>query len=123
MATFPTLTPSARSLNYGDYPQATYEGVSGGNVRFKFGSDRVVQRLTLGYEYLTEAETQLLLDHYEDQQGSLISFDLPAAVWAGYSSVPVNPADYEWRYVGPFQVGLAAPLRYNTSIELESVPI
>jgi len=123
MATFPSLTPSSRSLSYGDYPQETYEGVSGGNVRFKFGSDRIAQRLTLGYEYLSEAEMKQLLDHYEGQQGSLISFALPAAVWAGYTTVPVSAANYEWRYAGPFEVGIASPLRYNTSIELVSVPI
>lgn len=123
MATFPSITPSSRSLNYGDYPQGTHEAVGGVNVRFLFGSDRVTQRLSLGYEYLTESEMQQLLDHYEGQQGSLISFALPAAVWAGYSVVPVNPADYEWRYVEAFSIEIAAPLRYNTSIELETVPI
>ena len=123
MATFPSLTPSSRSLSYGDYPQETYEGVSGGNVRFKFGSERVTQRLTLGFEYLTEAEMQQLLDHYEGQQGSLISFAVPAQVWAGYTTPPVSAIDYEWRYAGPFNVAIASPLRYSTSIELVSVPI
>jgi hypothetical protein len=76
MATYPSLTPSTRSLSYGDYPQGTYEAVSGANVRFKYGSDRVVQRLQLGYQYLAETEMQLLLDHYEGQQGTLIPFAL-----------------------------------------------
>lgn len=123
MATFPSLTPSSRALSYGDYPQLTYQGISGGNVRFKFGSDRVAQRLTLDYQYLTESEMQQLLDHYDGQQGSLVSFALPAAVWAGYTTVPVSAVNYEWRYAGPFQVSVASPLRYSTSIELESVPI
>jgi len=123
MATFPALTPSTRSLSYGDYPQGTYEAVSGANVRFKYGSDRVVQRLQLGYQYLTEAQMKLLLDHYETQQSTLIPFALSAEVWAGYATVPVSAAYYEWRYAKSIGVEIASPLRYNTTIELESVPI
>lgn len=123
MATFPALTPSTRSLSYGDYPQGAYEAVSGANVRFKYGTDRVIQRLMLGYQYLTEAQMQLLLDHYETQQGTLISFALSAEVWSGYTTIPVPAVDYEWRYASPIGVEIASPLRYNTTIELESVPI
>ena len=124
MATFPSLEPTSRSLLYGDYPQVTHQGVSGGDVRFLMSStDRVTQRLTLGYEYLTEAEAQSLLDHYNTQQGSLISFALSSSVWSGYSSAPVSASDYEWRYAGAFEVGLSAPMQYGATIELESVPI
>lgn len=123
MATFPTLEPTTRALVLGDYPQLTYQGASGGEVRFKMATDRVSQRLTLGFEYLTEAEAQLILDHYETQQGSLLQFDLPSIVWSGYSTVPIPAADYEWRYAESFEVGVAAPLRYNISIVLESVAI
>ena len=123
MATFPALEPSTRALTYGDYPQLVHQGASGGQVRFKTGSDRVSQRLTITFEYLTEAEAKLLLDHYEEQQGSLIAFDLSAQVWSGYATVPIPAADYQWRYAGPFEVGIGAPLRYNLSVELETVPI
>lgn len=123
MATFPSLTPSTRTLSYGDYSQTTYEGVSGVNVRFKYGADRLQQVLTIGYQYLTESQMQQLLDHYDGQQGSLIAFALSAEVWAGYATVPVPAVDYEWRYTGPFDVTLASPMRYNTTIELVSVPI
>ena len=125
MADFPSLEPVSRSLTYGDYPQLTHEGISGGDVRFLMSTtDRVAQRLTLGYENLTEAEAKLLLDHYEGQEGSLIAFDLPAGtVWAGFTSVPVSASDYQWRYIGAFDVGLSAPLQYGCTIELETVPI
>lgn len=123
MADFPSLEPSSRAWLVGDYPQLVHEGISGGQVRFMQGSDRVGQRLTLGYEYLTESEVQQLLDHFEDQQGSIIAFDLPAIIWDGYTTAPVSSSEYQWRYVGPFDVGIASPLRYNVSIELETVPI
>lgn len=123
MAAFPSLEPTTRVLTLGDYPQLTHEGVSGDVVRFITGTDRVVQRLTLGYEYLTESEAQQIIDHYRGQQGSIIPFSLPSLVWAGFATVPIPAADYEWRYADTFEIGTAAPLRYNVSIELESVAI
>lgn len=124
MANFPSLEPRTRSLTYGDFPQLIHKGLSGGNVRFLQGTDRIAQKLTIAYEYLTEAEMKLLLDHYQEQQGSLIPFDLPSQVWAGYANgAPVSSSDYQWRYTGPFTVGIAGPISYSTSIVLESVPI
>ena len=123
MATFPALAPRTRSLSLGDIPQQQYVGLSGGEVRFKQGSSYIAQTLNIGYEYLTEAEAQLLLDHYAGQEGSLIPFDLSAEVWGGYTTPPVSSASYQWRYTGPFGVDIAAPRRYNISIELETVPI
>ena len=123
MATFPALEPTTRVLTLGDYPQSAYEGVTGDVVRFVAGSDRVQQRLTLGYEYLTETEAQQIIDHYLGQQGEIVAFGLPSQVWAGFASVPISATDYQWRYAATFSVGLSAPLRYNVSIELESVAI
>ena len=97
MATFPAIEPATRALTFGDYPQLTYQGVSGGNVRFLQGSNRVDQILSLGYQYLTEADATLILDHYSGQQGTLLAFDLPSAIWAGYSTPPINSIDYEFK--------------------------
>ena len=121
MATFPALTPNARSLSLGNYPQLEYTGTSGVSVRFLQNTKRVGQRLSLTYQAITEASLQLIYDHYETQQGTLIDFDLPPEVWAGYSSVPISAVDYSWRYAGSFSVEPNTPGRFNVSIELESV--
>lgn len=123
MAVFPSLVPRTRSLTLGDIPQQVYKGTSGGDVRFKQGSDYVAQRLTLGYEYLTESEAQQILDHYAGQEGSLIPFDVSSAVWNGYTTPPVSSASYKWRYSGAFDVSIASPRHYSLTIELETVPI
>ena len=123
MTTFPSLEPETRALVYGDYPQNTHEGLSGGNVRFILGTKRVLQRLTITYEYLTETEAQTLLDHYNTQNGSIVPFDLSSSVWAGYSTPPVSSSNYKWRYNSAFQISLSSPTRYSTSIELVTVPI
>lgn len=123
MATFPAIEPSTRTLTFGDYPQLVHEGASGGQVRFKFGNDRVTQILSLSFEYITEAQAQLIIDHYDGQQGSMIAFDLPSEIWCGFNTVPISASDYRWRYSDSFSVSIAAPLRYNISIDLETVPI
>ena len=123
MADFPTLEPLTRVLTLGDTPQEIYSGSSGGQVRFRYGADYIAQSLTLGYEYLSESEAQQILDHYETQQGSLIAFDLPSIIWSGYTSPPVSSTNYQWRYADVFSVGVGAPVRYNVSIRLETVPI
>ena len=123
MTTFPSLEPETRALVYGDYPQNTHEGLSGGNVRFLLGTDRTVQRLTITYEFLTETQAQSLLTHYNGQNGSIDPFDLSSSVWAGYSTPPVSSSDYKWRYADSFQISISSPSKYATSIELISVPI
>lgn len=121
MATFPALMPNLRSLDLGNYPQVVHVAVSGVNLRFLQGSKRINQILTLGYSNITETDLQLIYTHYETQEGTLVPFDLPAAVWAGYASVPISAVDYNWRYAGTISVDTGAPLRYNVSVQLVSV--
>ena len=121
MTTFPALEPETRALVYGDYPQNTHEALSG-NVRFLLGTKRLVQRLTITYEYLTETQAQSLLTHFNGQNGTIEPFDLSSQVWAGYSTPPVSSSNYQWRYAQSFQISISSPNRYSTSIELISVP-
>jgi len=121
MATFPSLTPNSRSLDLGDYPQVVHVAVSGINLRFLQGAKRINQILTLSYSNITETDLQSIYTHYETQEGTLVAFDLPAAVWSGYASVPISAVDYNWRYAGTISVDTGSPLRYNVSVELVSV--
>jgi len=123
MADFPALEPASRVYIPGDFPQQVYVGASGSDVKFIYGTDRVQQRLTLGYEYLTESEAKQILDHFETQQGGVIPFDLPSTIWSGYTTPPVSSSDYQWRYSSAFEVNADVPLRYNLSIDLETVPV
>ena len=107
MANFPSLEPTTRVFGLGNTPQLFHDSDSGVGVRFVQGADRVQQLLNLG----------------NGQQGSLIAFDLPSVIWSGYTTPPVSASDYRWRYSGAFDVSIAAPLRYNISIELVTIPI
>jgi hypothetical protein len=123
MTTFPALEPNKTTLNYGDYPQNVHEGLSGGNVRFKLGNKRTEQILVIEYEDLTETETQSLLTHFNDQNGSIVPFDLPAQIWSAWSTPPVSSSSYKWRYLKTFEVNISAPNLYSVSIELITVPL
>ena len=123
MTTFPALEPDTRSLGYGNYPQNIHEAISGGDVRFKLGSKRIEQILTIEYRYLTETQAQTLLTHFDGQNGTIVPFDLSSQIWSGYSTPPVSSSSYQWRYSKPFTISISAPKRYSTSIELVSVPI
>tara|TARA_B100000035_G_scaffold297222_1_gene289801 strand:- start:2177 stop:2554 length:378 start_codon:yes stop_codon:yes gene_type:complete len=125
MATFPSLVPNSRSLTLGDFPGIEHEGVSGVGVHFLYSNtDLVEQQLSLQYFSITEAEHVSILNHFTGQDGGLVPFDLPSAVWSGYSAVPVSSSDYQWRYASPCQVepgGITG--RFNVTVELVAIPI
>jgi len=123
MATFPSITPNSRIFGLGNYPQQEYTGTDGGSVRFLYGTKQLAQTLTFSYSSITEAETNSIYDHYDGQQGGLIPFDLPAVIWAGYSTVPVSAVDYQWRYAAPPAITPNVTGRFSLTIELESVII
>ena len=124
MATFPSLTPNARSFALGDFPGTRHEGVSGVGVSFLFNSsDLVNQVLSLTYVAITEAQQKLITDHFVGQESGLIPFDLPSEIWAGYSAVPVSSSNYQWRYAESLQVepgGITG--RFNITVQLVAVP-
>ena len=123
MADFPAITPNSRQFQLGNFPQKNYAGPSGIGVRFLFNAAKGPQHsLTLGYVGLTEAQANLMTDHYFNQQGSLVSFDLPAVVWSGYSTIPVDSTVYQWQYSAPFVVNQGGvPGRFNIEVAIQSV--
>lgn len=123
MANFPALIPNSRQLTLGNFPQATYGGPSGINVRFLFNETKGAQHsLILGYIALVETQANLITDHYVGQQGSLIAFDLPSLVWSGYSAVPVAASNYQWQYAGAFSIEQSGVTgRFNIEVALLSV--
>lgn len=125
MATFPALTPNSRSFSLGVFPGDRFEGTSGVGVSFLFSStDLVQQSLTLEYVSLTEAQHKLITDHFVGQEGGVIPFDLPSAVWSGYLTVPVSSSDYQWRYAEALEINAGGVTgRFNVTVELIAVPV
>lgn len=124
MADFPAITPNKRLFGLGNSPQGEYVSADGVGVRFLYSSTkRVDQTLKLSFVALTETQINSITNHFAGQEGSLIAFDLPAAVWSGYSTVPVSASDYQWRYASTFSVENAGvDARFNVQIDLVAVP-
>ena len=105
MATFPSIVPTARSFQPGQYPVKTYRALSGAVVRRSFGNRPFGHTLELEFENVPEATVNAIIDHYNGQAGSTVGFDLPTAVFGGYSSTlqskMQNPAGIEWLYAEP----------------------
>ena len=89
MATFPSITPSARTYSPGDLPSVMQASLSGVTSGYRRGNRRVEQNLELSYQNLTEAQVTEIRNHYDGQKGSYEIFFLSSEVWTGYGTPPV----------------------------------
>lgn len=100
MATFPAIQPNTgRSYGLGTTPQVVVESPNGDTVPFLWAADVRGVAIVLRFEGLTLTEADQILDHYLGQRGSIVSFDLPAAVWLTHTtSNDVFPTGTLFRY-------------------------
>jgi len=122
MADFPSLAPVSRRYNTGVFPSTVETGFSGGKVIFRHGEIRSGITLELQYQYLTQAESKLIRDHYRVEANNLIAFRLPSIIWGGLASAgSVTPLSTRWKYAAqPEEEHLSGSL-FNVSVQLLSV--
>ena len=105
MANFPTLKPTARSFQLGEYPIKTYRALSGKTIRRSFGNKPFGYTLDLEFANVPEATVNTICDHYNGQGGGTVGFVLPTDIFAGYSNTLQGkvrtPTGIEWLYAGP----------------------
>jgi hypothetical protein len=105
MANFPSIKPTARSFQLGQYPVKTYRAMSGAVVRRSFGNKAFGYTLDLQFENVPESIVNTIIDHYNEQQGGTIGFIVATEVLAGYSITLQNKVIYasgiEWLYAEP----------------------
>jgi hypothetical protein len=119
MATFPALEPHRRSWDFGQYAMTEEPAWASTSVRYRHGRNRtenIGQGLSLSYIFLSDAEAQLIRDHYVAQQGGTLAFNLPAIVWPGPS-----PADVRWVYASPPEEDQRSGGLYDVTISLVTV--
>ena len=95
---FPSLAPTARSFDPGDWPIKRFNSQSGAEIRILYGSQRVNARLELGYDNITDSQAQQFLTDYDAQLGTLRTFTLPSSVTTGTSVNMSAPPQTKWRY-------------------------
>ena len=104
MSMFPSLEPNGRSWDLGEFPLALVPVRGSSPRRFLQGTAVTGQTLTLRFDRRSDAEVQLLRDHYSAQAGTVLAFLLPQIVWSGHSSATFGmPVDGYFRYFDVLQ--------------------
>jgi len=122
---FPTLKPSSRTFDAGDWPVKTFRSQNGSETRILYGSNRTGMSLQLSYNNIADADAELFLDHYNEVQGTYGTFTLSTGVrsgWAGNTdALGAAASGNTWRYADAPQVQSVKPGISSVQIKLVGV--
>lgn len=121
---FPSLQPTTRAYDGGDFPVRTYRAQSGAEARILYGSRRTGMTLDLAFENITDAQAEQFLDHYDETKGTYRTFTLPTAVltgWSGNSDAIDAATGNSWRYDGAPSVASVRPGISSVQVKLVGV--
>lgn len=131
MTTFPTLVPTSRTFESGDYPVKTFKAQNGAEHRILYGSNRTNMKLSLSYANITDAEAELFLDHFDAVQGTFQTFGLGSfrsgngatrGGWEGNGdALGATAQGNRYRYEGPPQVAQVRPGISTVTVNLIGV--
>ena len=86
-AKFPTIEPTSRTFEPGDFPVKTYKTQNGVEHRVLYGSRRTNLKVSLTFANITDAQAEQILDHYDSVQGTFgtLSIDMSSGKkgWEG----------------------------------------
>lgn len=121
---FPSLRPTSRAYESGDFPVRTYKSQSGVEARILYGSRRTGMTLSLAFDNITDTQAEQFLDHYDETKGTYFTFTLPTAVrtgWSGNADAIDAATGNRWRYDGPPSVSNIRPGISSVSVKLIGV--
>jgi len=125
-STFPTLTPSSRSFQPGNYPVKAFNAQDGAEIRFLYGDKRVAAQLQLGYANITDPNAKSFMDHYEAMKGTFQTFEFESGNdalngWSPSTDNTLNaPPGSKWRYAEPPQLESVYPGISSVTVNLIS---
>lgn len=121
---FPTLQPTSRQFDAGDWPIKTYTAQSGAEIRILYGSKRTGMKLGFSYDNISDAEAEQFLTHYDSTFGTFETFTLPAQArsgWSGTQSAIDAAIGNRWRYAEQPQITAVRPGRSSVRVSLQGV--
>jgi hypothetical protein len=121
---FPSLTPTSRNFNPGDYPIKQFRSQSGAEVRILYGDARTGMALELAYDNISDSNAELFLTHYNDVKGTYNTFTIPSSVktgWTGTDSAIDVSGLNAWRYAEAPAVTAVRPGRSSVRVQLIGV--
>jgi len=83
--TFPSIAPTSRAFDPGDYPIKTFKSQSGAETRILYGSERTNVKLQLSYANIGDASAELFVRHFDETKGTFSTFALPDGSLGGWS--------------------------------------
>lgn len=121
---FPTLRPTSRTFDPGDWPIKAFRAQSGAEVRILYGSVRTGMKLELSYENIIDSQAEGFLTHFNETLGTLRTFQLSGdaqAGWSGSESSLSPPENSAWRYAQAPQLTAVRPGISTVTISLIGV--
>jgi hypothetical protein len=112
MSIFPEIIPNSIEYDHGTPNLSEYNSFGLGPIRFRHSSYIYNQSLRLTYRGLSQAQVNLIRDHYAVFNGT--SFEAPLSIWGGASVVL---SDSTYRYADtPTEEHTG--LHYNLTVDL-----
>lgn len=124
---FPSLVPSTRTFDAGNWPVKTYKAQSGAEVRILYGNRRTNMTLSLEYKNITDTNAELFLNHFNEMLGTYYTFVLPLGAgahtgWTGNAdALRAGPYGNSWRYAEPPSINSVKRGISNVSVKLIGV--
>jgi hypothetical protein len=121
---YPTLAPTARSFDAGDYPYKTFQSQNGKEVRILYGDKRTGMTLDLSYDNIADSSADDFIAHYDEVKGGFTSFTLPSEFrtgWAGDTAAIDAATGNRWRYEQPPQITSVRPGISSVTVKLVGV--
>ncbi len=121
---YPTITPSSRNFDAGQYPVKTYSAINGKEVRILYGDKRTGMTLDLSYDNVTDANADDFISHYDETKGTFTAFDIPSAAktgWTGATTAIDAATGNRWRYAEPPRITSVRPGISSVTVKLVGV--
>ena len=121
---FPSLKPTSRVYNGGDYPVRTFKSQSGVEARILYGSRRTGMTLELGFDNIADASAASFMAHFDKVKGTFQTFTLPLELFAGWDadqSVIDAATGNRWRYGEQPSITNVRPGRSTVQVQLVGV--
>lgn len=122
---FPSLRPSTRQFDPGNWPIQTFKAQDGAEVRLLYGNRRTGMTMALDYSNLSDAKAEEFLSHYVSTRGTFDTFTLPEATLAGWAgsagALTAVESGNRWRYAEPPSIQAVRPGISSVRVSLVGV--
>jgi len=117
---FPALVPTSRRVTQGQYATKRFTSIAGTGTTRAYGSQPFNAELALQFDNLSDTETLLIAEAYDNARGEKDDLSLPAEVWQGMDADLKNRlvGSLLWRFSGQPSISSVRPGVSSISVRL-----